>query len=142
MKDTIQSTLESFPPTVIRLLARTGTGNGSRRLTHHEIAERGGLTYEKVRELSAMDSWAKVHIGDADAFLRGCGVTLRNLWKHRAFLRRSLDPRRTREPLAYAKRRGAGQRPPAPEILVAAALSRGRSRSARRAASASPASAH
>ena len=142
MKDTISEMLSAFPPSVIRLLARVGKGKASRRMTHEDIAKASGLSYEKVRDLSAMHSWAKVSIADADAFMRGCGVTLRNLWRHRYFLRRSLDPRKTGTPLAFTSRRGVAQKPPPPEMLVAAALSHhrrsgSRSRASRSASSAS-----
>ena len=126
VKNTITELLESFPPCVIRLLAREGKGRGAKRLTHEDIAKRSGLSYEKVRDISPMKSWDKVAIADADAFMKGCGVTLRNLWRHRYFLRRSLDPRKTVNPLSFTKRRGAAQKPPSPELLVAAALSRTR----------------
>ncbi len=127
MKETISELIGAFPPCVIRLLARQGKGRGAKRLTHEDIAKLSGLSYEKVRDIAALKSWNKVSIADADAFMRGCGVTLRNLWRHRYFLRRSLDPRKTVIPLSFTKRRGAAQRPPSPELLVAAALSRSRS---------------
>lgn len=135
MKDTISEMLGAFPPQIIRLLAREGKGRGAKRLTHHDIAKRSGLSYEKVRDLSLLKSWDRVSIGDADAFMRGCGVTLRNLWRHRYFLRRSLDPRKTVSPLSFTSRRGAAQKPPPPELLVAAALSRTRSSASRSSAS-------
>ncbi len=127
MKETISELIGAFPPCVIRLLARQGKGRGAKRLTHEDIAKRSGISYEKVRDIAALKSWDKVSIADADAFMRGCGVTLRNLWRHRYFLRRSLDPRKTVSPLSFTKRRGAAQKPPSPELLVAAALSRTRS---------------
>ena len=127
MKETISELIGAFPPCVIRLLARQGKGRGAKRLTHEDIAKLSGLSYEKVRDIAALKSWDKVSIADADAFMRGCGVTLRNLWRHRYFLRRSLDPRKTVIPLSFTKRRGAAQKPPSPELLVAAALSRTRS---------------
>ena len=113
---------------MVRLLARRGAGNLSRRLTHHDIAEISGLSYAKVRSLSGMNDWSTVTIGDADAFMHACGVTLKNLWRQRFFLRRSPDPRKTSKPLAYASRKGRAQAPPTPAALVEAALSSGRSR--------------
>lgn len=127
MSDTVTSLLGAFTPQVVRLLARTGKGKAARRLTHHEVAKLSGLSYERVRDLSALDSWEKVAIGEADRFMSGCGVNLRNLWRHRAFLRRTLDPRRTARPLAFA-RRGGAQKPPPPGALVAAALTGARKR--------------
>ena len=135
MKDTISQLLEAFPPQIIRLLAREGKGRGAKRLTHQDVAKRSGLSYEKVRDLSLLKSWDRVSIGDADSFMRGCGVTLRNLWRQRYFLRRSLDPRKTSNPLSFTKRRGATQKPPSPELLVAAALSRSRPKPSRSSAS-------
>lgn len=135
MKETISEMLSAFPPCVIRLLAREGKGRGAKRLTHEDIAKRSGISYEKVRDIAALKSWDKVAIADADAFMRGCGVTLRNLWRHRYFLRRSLDPRKTSNPLSFTKRRGAAQKPPSPELLVAAALSRTRPKTSRSSAS-------
>lgn len=123
--------LSDFPPKIVRLLARTGRGSGSRRLTHEEVAKRSGLAYQRVRVLSAMSGWSGVPIDVADAFLRGCGVSLDNLWRHRAFLRRSLDPRITRRPLAYATKLGVPTAPPDPAALVAAAMN-GRRMSRRR----------
>lgn len=123
MKDSIQDILKAFPPQVVRLLARTGKGSSTRRLTHKEVALRSGLSYRRVRDLSGFESWGSVTIADADAFMRGCGVTLRNLWRHRSYLRRSLDPRQCAKPLAFATRRGLAQRPPSPIALVEAALS-------------------
>ena len=64
MKNTITELLESFPPCVIRLLAREGKGRGAKRLTHEDIAKRSGLSYEKVRDISPMKSWDKVAIAD------------------------------------------------------------------------------
>jgi hypothetical protein len=124
LKDFIGETLAAFPPNLIRVLARTGRGNATRNLTHDEVAKRSGLNRSKVRQLSALSSWDRVAIADADAFLRGCNVTLRSLWKQRAFLRRSLDPRETSTPLAYAVRGRRVPRPPSAETLVKAALSR------------------
>ena len=135
MKDTISQMLSAFPPQIIRLLAREGKGRAESEGLKQAIAKRSGLSYEKVRDLSLLKSWDKVSIGDADAFMRGCGVTLRNLWRHRYFLRRSLDPRKTVSPLSFTSRRGAAQKPPAPELLVAAALSRARSSASRSSAS-------
>lgn len=131
MKETISELLAAFPPCVIRLLARQGKGRGAKRLTHDDIAKRSGISYEKVRDIAALKSWDRVAIADADAFMKGCGVTLSNLWRHRYFLRRSLDPRKTVSPLSFTKRRGATQKPPSPELLVAAALSRTRPKPSR-----------
>ena len=124
MKDFIGETLAAFPPNLIRVLARTGRGAASKNMTHDDVAQRSGLKKSKVRQLSALRSWDRVAIADADAFLKGCNVTLRSLWKQRAFLKRSLDPRVTATPLAYAVRGKRVPRPPSAETLVRAALSR------------------
>lgn len=123
VKDTIGETLAAFPPNLVRMLARTGRGRGARNLTHDEVAKRSGLNRSMVREISAMASWEKVAIGDADRFLRGCGVSLSNLWRQRAFLRRSLDPRVTQRPLSYVARGKRAPKPPSAEVLAGAALS-------------------
>lgn len=78
-----------------------------------------------------MPNWDKVPVWQADAFMRGCGVTLDNLWRHRAYLRRALDPRLTANPLRYAQKRGESTKAPPPDELVAAAIGgarRGRGR--------------
>lgn len=125
---TLHDILHAFPPNIVRLLARKGRGRGVVRLTHEEVSKESGLCYEKVRDLSSRRSWDDVTIAEADAFMRGCGVSIGTLWRQRAFLKRSLNPLHTSEPLAFASRRGRATAPPLPAELVAAALSRSRRR--------------
>jgi hypothetical protein len=121
----ITELLADFPPCVVRLLARRGRGFGARRLTHEEVATAGGLSARAVRRISSKLNWSELTIGEADRFLLGCGIRNHSdLWRHRAFLRRSLDPRKTGRPLASLtkRRRGRSQKAPPPELLVRAAL--------------------
>ena len=129
MTDTIAKLLADFPPNVVRMLARSGNGKAARRLTHEEVVKSSGLTYARVRTISGLTSWRGVTIEEADAFMGACGVTLANLWRHRAYLRRSLNPRITKSPLHYTLRLGVPTRPPAPSALVAAAVGGRRKRS-------------
>lgn len=122
---TITSILDGFPPRLIRFLARTGRGYGSRRLTHQDVADASGLPYVKVVRISKMSDWSNVTIAEADAFMRGCGIDLSSLPRQRFYLKRSLDPRITSEPTRFAvrKSRGVLMRPPSAEMLVRAATS-------------------
>lgn len=64
-------TLERFPPVAIRLFART-PGYGPKAITDEEIAERSGLTIQRVSVLSRLVSWDTVQVGEMRAFMTGC----------------------------------------------------------------------
>lgn len=122
---TLASILGSFTPCVVRMLARKGKGAGSVQLTHIEVAHASGLALAKVRRISRLTSWDSVTVGDADKFMRGCGINIATLWRHRAFLRRTLDPRQTKTPLHFAtsnKKHGAPNIAPPPTTIVNAAI--------------------
>lgn len=93
-------------------------------MTTAEVAKASGLGHRRVRTLSSLSSWDGVTISDADAFMRGCGVTIDTLWRQSAYLRRSLDLTKTRRPLAFTL--GARQSAPDPASLVEAAIGRRR----------------
>lgn len=89
--------LASFPPVMVRLLARTVTsGGGVRPLTNEEIAINWRLTdpsrtANDVMSFSWRMTWDGVHIGEARGFMEACGIYLEdrnNLRKHSVYIRR------------------------------------------------------
>lgn len=115
-------TLLRFPPRVVRLLARVGSNRNVRMLTNREIAQRSGLTERRVRTISSKVSWLSVNVGDMLAYMRGCGFDPDRTARQAEYLRRTLNLRRTRKPLAYASR--SSVTPPSPSQLVDAAVGR------------------
>lgn len=106
-------------------MARRGRGGGVRLMTTAEIAAKAQLPERRVRAIASMPSWDKVRVGDMLAFMRGCGFDPEKCWRHAEYLRRTLNLRKTKVPLAYAK--GRSVRAPEPVQLVDAALGSSRS---------------
>lgn len=59
----------SIPPIAFRILAR----DGSRPLSHDDIAKRSGLSRSTVQRTSELRDWSTVKAGVAKAFIVGCG---------------------------------------------------------------------
>jgi len=64
--------LDQFPPSVVRLLARTGRGRAVRWISDEEVAIGSGLTLDRVNQLKVMPAWDRVPLADIRAFCRGC----------------------------------------------------------------------
>jgi hypothetical protein len=63
---------QAFPPIMVRLMARSGRGRGSRGLTTEEIALTGELDLQRVKWIECQTSWKKIDLIEAEAFCRGC----------------------------------------------------------------------
>lgn len=85
--------LDTFPPSLCRLLARSG-GVG---LTDKELAQRAGWSVQKVISIGALPSWESVSVGDMAKFMAACGIYPSNIRHHRRYLKRTL---RSKTPLA------------------------------------------
>lgn len=87
---TILERIDQMPPWACRLIARTGgLGRSAKALTIYEIAERGGLTWQKAAWVSRQPSWAKVTVEIADKFRKGCGINMANERQQRCYLIRT-----------------------------------------------------
>jgi hypothetical protein len=82
---TYLSIANRLPPPLCRLVARVGR----RGMTDGAIAERSGLSIQKVVWISCQPDWSTVTVGDMAAFMTGCGVGPENLRHHLRFLRRT-----------------------------------------------------
>jgi hypothetical protein len=71
--NSIWSYVQSYPPFICRLLART-PGRAPRALTNGEIAQQSGLPEPIVATLSTQETWDDVSVGHMRAFVRGCDV--------------------------------------------------------------------
>lgn len=79
--------VDEFPPSLCRLLARSG-GVG---LTDREIARRAGWSVQKVVGISSQASWGEISVADMAAFMAACGIYPANLRTHRRYLKRTLQ---------------------------------------------------
>lgn len=91
------STLDEFPPCVIRMVAREP---GRKRIpaTLDSIAERSGLAKGYVQYMATLTSWATVEVGVVDQFLKGCGFTFSDWAAIRKYVKRSMGGQ---EPFAH-----------------------------------------
>lgn len=67
--------LDSFPPCLVRLVARDLRRRGH-RLPLQDLAERAGLSYGATRRLAGKKTWANVPPKTIDAFCAACGVDI------------------------------------------------------------------
>ena len=74
-----------LPPPLCRIVARVGR----RGMTDTQIAERSGLTVQKVVWISVQADWSNVTVGDMASFMTGCGVAPGNIRHHLRYLRRT-----------------------------------------------------
>lgn len=66
--------LSSYPPVLVRLLARRRIdGKHVRAISTEEVAILAGLPLPRVREISAMTAWDAVTVGEAERFCLACG---------------------------------------------------------------------
>ena len=112
-------TLERFPPTVVRMLARIGRGNGSRIMTTLEISRASGLPIRRVQQIARSTTWNDVRVGDMLRFMRACRFSPDATRRQSEYLRRALDPTRTRIPGRRVQQLGLKQ-PSARQLVVAA----------------------
>lgn len=77
---------DRISPLDCRLIARRPWRTPMRT---NEIAERAGLSMQKVRWIAAQDNWENVTIGDASRFRHGCGITPANESRHIEYLKRT-----------------------------------------------------
>ena len=82
---------ERLSPIECRLAARRSWRTP---LTMNEIAERSGLTMQKIRWITSQETWERVTIGDASRFRFGCGITPSNESRHIAYLSRTQSNKR------------------------------------------------
>jgi hypothetical protein len=80
--------LNRITPIQARAIARDLTSRG-RPLTVGEISKRSGLRIGRVSWISRQTTWEKIPVGEAEAFMRGCGITLRNQRHHLQYIRRT-----------------------------------------------------
>jgi len=80
--------LDRLTPVQCYLIARHLNSRG-RRIPTWEIAVLSGLSKQKVVWISRQKSWRSISVGDAEAFMRGCGVTLSNRFRHLLYLKRT-----------------------------------------------------
>ena len=82
--------IDQIPPAYCRLIAREKKRGGWHKiLTITEIAAAAGLSWQKTAAIARRKSFSNVPVGDADAFRRGCGITLQNEKRHMEFIRRN-----------------------------------------------------
>lgn len=77
---------ERLSPIDCRLIARRPWRTPLRT---NDIALKSGLTMQRVRWISASESWSDITIGDANKFRLGCGITPANESKHIEYLKRT-----------------------------------------------------
>jgi hypothetical protein len=80
---TVTDRFNSFPPILVRLLAR----QDCRPLATAVIAAESGLSRPKVEFISQQTDWKEVSLTDALGFLEGCDLAI----DHTAAWRRTLD---------------------------------------------------
>lgn len=64
--------LNRIPPYIIRVLAK----HNGEAMNNGQIAERSGLSLDKVKRISVMRSWSNVSIDDASKFCESCSVDI------------------------------------------------------------------
>ena len=74
-----------LPPPLCRLVARVRR----RGMTDSEVAQRAGLSVQKVVWIAVQPDWSTVTVGDMAAFMTGCGVAPSNIRHHLRFIRRT-----------------------------------------------------
>lgn len=95
--------MDRIPPFFCRVIARTPRGQGQRAMTIREIAQQSGLSWERVSAIARKQSFATVPLGEAEAFRRGCGITLGNEWRHIEYLKRTLDGAKVKKPFRHIR---------------------------------------
>lgn len=64
--------LDAFPPPYCRCLAKEpGSGRCDMAVTDAELAIRSGIPIDRVREISRMENWDAVSLGEMRAFFKG-----------------------------------------------------------------------
>lgn len=94
--------LDQMPPYMCWVLARKPK---RKPITQREIISATGWDKKKVTKFCGLKSWRGVTVEDADAFRSACGITRENERRHRAYLKRSLDPSRTLDGLSHVRKR-------------------------------------
>jgi hypothetical protein len=89
--------LQSFPPILVRLLARR---KGGAPLSDGDIAAGSGLELPLVSYISQMTDWGRVSVYEASHFCRGCGLS----WDDAKAWRRVTDYLRKRPTFKYLSR--------------------------------------
>lgn len=89
--------LDRLPPNICRLIAR----DRRRPLTNDELAARSGLPVKRVVFIAKLKSWARVPVGQVDAFRSACGITPQNQSRHLFYLQRTFNDRVTIRALAH-----------------------------------------
>lgn len=100
--DTYLEEMEEIPPYMCWVLARHPNRNP---ITQAEIVQRTGWDAKKVERFCGLKSWRGVKIEDVDSFRSACGVTRTNARRHRAYLKRTLDPNTTVNGLTHMRKR-------------------------------------
>jgi len=100
----IQHKLNKLPPYLCRVIARDMSSRGN-PLTTAQIADVSGLSKQKVNHISELTSWETVTIGDAESFLKGCGITKLNFRRHVAYVGRTI---RSKRPFSHIDKGGPG----------------------------------
>jgi len=80
--------LDQIPPPLARLIARD-KGSRAMPLTDTVIAGAAGIPMKKVVWISRQTSWRSITVGEAEAFLRGCGITMANWRSQLRYIRRT-----------------------------------------------------
>lgn len=83
--DTLLELADQLPPNICRLIAR----DCKKGLTNAQIAERAGMTEQRVAYISTRKTWAGLSIEDIDSFRKGCGITVRNAAYQLRYMTRS-----------------------------------------------------
>lgn len=85
--------LKTFPPWVVRLMARKKSDKGHRvvAMSSVDISRASGISVKRVHWISAQASWDEVTVRETMLFSRACGFTYSNIWKQRWFLKRTFD---------------------------------------------------
>src|SRR6185436_4902830 len=74
---TLLGRLNEFPPRLCRAMALTNRGHQA--MSHKEVAEKAGLSKERIIRLSKLEKWDTVPIGEAQRYARACGLQLHRL---------------------------------------------------------------
>jgi hypothetical protein len=80
--------LDRITPAQCRAIARSMASKGT-PLTMVQIAATAGMTIGRAQWIARQQSWELIPVGDAQRFMLGCGITLRNQRRHLFYIRRT-----------------------------------------------------
>jgi hypothetical protein len=80
--------LDRLTPVQCYVVARRLDSRG-RRISASEIARATGLSLQQVSWIGHQKTWRNIPVGQAEAFMRGCGITLTNRCRHLAYIKRT-----------------------------------------------------